>query len=71
MYSKYERQMDKRGYVIRQTVFRGPVYGFPAERVAPYRKVIFNNNTGLPEYEDIPGVDRPNEAMDEEEEEEE
>lgn len=57
MYSKYERQMDKRQYGDKKVVFVGPVYGFPADKISPARKVIWDDNTGLPSYEDIPGME--------------
>lgn len=57
MYSKYERQKDKRSFGERHTVFHGPTWLFPAERVRPTKTVKFNADTGLPEYEEIPGAE--------------
>ncbi|CAD5118315.1 DgyrCDS7028 [Dimorphilus gyrociliatus] len=49
MYSKYERQKDKRNYVSRKVVFAGPVYGYPAPRINPKRAVVWDD-AGLPQY---------------------
>lgn len=54
MYSKYERQKDKRNYGERQNIFVGPMYGYPAARITPCKKFGWNEN-GVPEYEDLPG----------------
>ena len=67
MYSQFERQKDPRNWGQRQTVFTGPHVLYAAERIQPCRIVKFNPDTGLPEYEDIPGAERP--AGEEEEEE--
>lgn len=61
MYSEFERQMDARNWGQRQTVFTGPHVLYAADRIAPTRIVKFNEGTGLPEYEDIPGMERPEE----------
>jgi len=53
MYSKYERQKDKRSYNDRHVIFTGPQYGYPAERIAP-TKVVRWNEEGLPTYEEPP-----------------
>ena len=66
MYSIYERQKDKRSYDNRQAIFRGPQFGFPAERVTPCKRLIWSE-AGLPEYEDIEGAVQPEEAAAEEE----
>merc|ERR1712165_50507 len=66
LYSAFERQPDKRSYSEKHTVFIGPTSLFPAARVAPKRKIKWDPNTGLPTYEDMPGVERP--AAEEEEE---
>ena len=58
MYSKYERQKDKRTYVEKHELFRGPLYRFPAEKIKPC-KVLKWTEEGLPIYEDIPGAERP------------
>jgi troponin T len=57
MYSKYERQKDKRNFGARHEVFHGPTWRFPAEKVKPTRTVKFNPDTGLPEYEEIEGAE--------------
>lgn len=54
MYSNYERQKDKRSYVERHEVFRGPSFLFPAERIKP-EKIVAWGEDGLPIYEEIQG----------------
>jgi len=49
MYSKYERQKDKRTYVDRKVLYTGPQWGFPAERIRP-NKIVQWNEEGLPIY---------------------
>jgi len=49
MYSKFERQQDKRVYAEKKTVFKGPSYAFPAERIAAGRSIVWNEE-GLPSY---------------------
>jgi len=66
LYSRFERQPDKRKYGEKYTVFTGPTYLFPAEKIAPARIVKWDENTGLPIYEDMPGVVRAAEAEGEE-----
>jgi len=51
MYSKYERQKDKRSYDERLTLFTGPQYTYPAERIKP-SKVLRWSEEGLPIYGD-------------------
>ena len=63
MYSKYERQKDKRNFGEKHTVFHGPTWKFQAERVKPTRNVKFNPDTGLPEYEEIEGAEAPAEEV--------
>ena len=53
MYSKYERQKDKRSYGDRKVIYTGPQYGMPAERIKP-SKVVRWNEEGLPIYEEPP-----------------
>jgi len=53
MYSKYERQKDKRSYGDRKVLYTGPQYCLPAERIKP-QKVVRWNEEGLPMYEDPP-----------------
>lgn len=59
MYSEFERQMDSRNWGQRQTVFTGAHVLYAAPKIAPTRIVKFNPDNGLPEYEDIPGAERP------------
>jgi len=49
MYSKYERQKDKRSYDERLTLYTGPQYLYPAERIKP-TKVVHWSEEGLPQY---------------------
>jgi len=49
MFSKYERQKDKRTYVDRKVLYTGPMFGFPPERIKP-QKVVGWNEEGLPIY---------------------
>ena len=67
MYSQFERQKDPRPWGSRQKVFTGPHVLYAADKIPATRIVKFNPDTGLPEYEDIPGMEQP--AGEEEEEE--
>ena len=49
MYSKYERQKDKRSYGDRKVLYTGPQYSGPADRINPSKKVYWNEE-GLPTY---------------------
>ena len=49
MYSKYERQKDKRSYDERLNLYTGPQYLYPAERIKP-TKVVRWGDEGLPQY---------------------
>jgi len=51
MYSKYERQKDKRSYDERMTLYTGPQYLYPAERIKATKLVRWNEE-GLPVYDD-------------------
>jgi troponin T len=52
MYSKYERQKDKRPYVERKTLYTGPLFGHPADRIKP-KKIVKWSEEGLPQYEEL------------------
>jgi len=54
MFSKYERQKDKRPYNERHSVYTGPQYINPPERIKPTKYVKFQEGGGMPSYEDIP-----------------
>lgn len=56
MYSEFERQKDPRKWDQRQTVFTGPHVLYAAARITPCRIVKFNADSGLPEYEELPGA---------------
>lgn len=58
LYSRFERQPDKRAYGEKHTVFTGPTYLFPADKINPTRVIKWDENSGLPTYEDAPGVVR-------------
>jgi len=53
MYSKYERQKDKRGYKERKVIYGGPIWGSPADRIKP-QKIVKWSEEGLPSYEELP-----------------
>jgi len=57
MYSQFERQMDVRSWGDRQTVFKGPHFLYPAARISQKRIVKFNEASGQPEYEWLPGME--------------
>jgi len=50
MYSKYERQKDKRSYVDRKVVYTGPQWASPTEKIKA-QKIIKWTEEGLPCYE--------------------
>jgi len=52
MFSKYERQKDKRTYVDRKVLYTGPMFGGPADRIKP-QKIVKWNEEGLPLYEEM------------------
>lgn len=52
MYSKYERQKDKRAYKERKGCFEGPVFAAPTEKIRPSKSVKWTEE-GLPLYEDL------------------
>jgi hypothetical protein len=49
MYSKYERQKDKRDYVERKQYYAGPQFIPPPERIKP-SKIVKWSEEGLPQY---------------------
>ena len=56
MYSVFERQRDKRTYEDRHVIYHGPTKLYPAKRITPCRIVKWDEDTGLPIYEEIPGA---------------
>jgi len=56
MYSKYERQKDKRSYDDRLNLYTGPQYLYPAERIKPSKQVHWSEE-GLPQYSSGAGDD--------------
>jgi len=52
MFSKYERQKDKRTYVDRKVLYTGPMFGGPADRIKP-QKIVKWSEEGLPLYEEM------------------
>ena len=67
MYSTFEMQKDKRDYGTRRTIFTGPQYLYPADKINPYREVKWNDQ-GLLEYNLREGCQPPPEAEEGEEE---
>jgi len=58
MFSKYERQKDKRSYGDRMQLFTGPQFVSPPERIKP-QKLVRWNEEGLPMYTDDDHTDNP------------
>jgi len=58
MYSKYERQKDKRVYVERKGIFTGPQFVLPPERIRP-SKIVRWNEEGMPQYEEAGAGEAP------------
>ncbi|ESO10187.1 hypothetical protein HELRODRAFT_109499 [Helobdella robusta] len=50
MYSKYERQKDKRSYDDRKEIYTGPLFSSHAERIQP-QKVVAWNEERMPTYQ--------------------
>jgi hypothetical protein len=68
MYSRYEMQKDSRSYDDRSKFFAGPSWiDENGKKVTPCRQVIWDEDTGLPMYVEIPGAKRE-EAIEEEDE---
>ena len=57
MYSKYERQKDKRSYDERLTLYTGPQFIYPPERIKP-TKIIRWSEEGLPIYASANDLDQ-------------
>lgn len=55
MVGKFDRTVDHRSYGEKSTVFHGPTVAFPASRVNPQKIVKWDQSTGLPLYEFLPG----------------
>jgi len=58
MFSKYERQKDKRTYVDRKVLYTGPMFGGPADRIKP-QKIVRWTEEGLPMYEEMGAAAQP------------
>jgi len=52
MYSKYERQKDKRNYTDRKVLYTGPQFILPPERIKP-SKIVRWTEDGLPQYDEV------------------
>ena len=50
MYSKFERQQDKRSYGQKHSVFQGPTYLHETDRIAAQRGITWDEDTGIPYY---------------------
>lgn len=66
MYSRYEMQKDGRSYGDRHTFFQGPTWRDDVKRITPCRIVKWDEDTGLPIYEDIPGAQHHEDIEEEE-----
>jgi troponin T len=62
MFSKYERQKDKRSYRERKVVYTGPQYLLPAERIRPTKSISWNEE-GMPQYHEGAGEAAPQQEM--------
>jgi troponin T len=69
MYSRYERQKDKRTFGDRHEVFHGPTWKYPAKRIRPH-KIVRWDEEGLPIYEQMEGVGPEEEEAEEDVEQE-
>ena len=49
MFSKYERQKDKRTYTDRKVLYTGPQFLYPPDRIKP-NKIVAWNEEGTPIY---------------------
>lgn len=49
MFSKYERQKDKRTYTDRKVLYTGPQWAYPTDRIKP-QKIVSWNEEGTPIY---------------------
>ena len=65
MYSKYERQKDKRLYGERQELFKGPMYSDPVPRVNPKKKVNWDELTSTMYYDESGAPPAPEPAAQE------
>lgn len=68
MFSEFERQLDSRSWGDRKVVFTGAHFLYPADRIKPSRILKFNEQSGQPEYEYIPGMEPKDEEEAPEEE---
>lgn len=57
MYSRYERQKDKRTFSDRHVVFHGPTWKYPAKRIRACKIVKWDEDSGLPIYVEMEGAD--------------
>jgi len=55
MFSKYERQKDKRSYAERHKLHSGPQFLRPPSRIKP-TKIVKWGDDGLPRYEEVEGA---------------
>lgn len=55
MYSKFERQQDKRVYSEKKVVFKGASYAFAPDKIPAARSIVWNEE-GLPSYVPLGGA---------------
>jgi len=53
MYSKFERQQDKRNFGERHTVFIGATWAVIPDKIAPTKQIVWNEATGQAIYKNI------------------
>merc|ERR1712142_1243610 len=53
MYSKFERQQDKRNFGERHTVFTGATWAVIPDKIAPTKQIVWNEATGQAIYKNI------------------
>jgi len=66
MYSKFERQQDKRIFGEKANVFTGSTWAPVTERITAKKTIAWNENSGQPSYIPLPGFEAEFEAEEEE-----
>jgi len=57
MYSKFERQQDKRLFGEKAVVFHGATWAAITEKVTPRKCIVWNEASGQPAYKPLPGFE--------------